>query len=117
MSPIATLAAAKATPTESAAPMPKATQEEGERALVNTGVVARRLAAQLGIGDDPGPPLVPPTGQHPVPPVPPELQALVERHTTVRASTALDQRSRLGPLPWIAAAILVVTALVLIFWP
>jgi hypothetical protein len=91
--------------------------EEGERALVNTGVVARRLAAQLGIGDDPGPPLVPPTGQHPVPPTPPELQALVERHTTTRASTALDERSRLGPLPWIAAAVLVVTALVLIFWP
>lgn len=91
--------------------------EEGERALVNTGVVARRLAAQLGIGDDPGPPLVPPTGQHTVPDMPPELQALIERHTTTRASTALDQRSRLGPLPWIAAAILVVTALVLIFWP
>jgi serine/threonine protein phosphatase PrpC len=91
--------------------------EEGERALVSTGVVARRLAAQLGIGDDPGPPLVPPTGQHTVPDMPPELQALIERHTTTRASTALDQRSRLGPLPWIAAAILVVTALVLIFWP
>lgn len=90
--------------------------EEGDRALVNTSVVARRLAAQLGIGEDPGPPVVPATGQHPVPEAPPELQALIERHTSTRASTAFDEGARLGPLPWVAAATILAIALVLIFW-
>lgn len=55
MSPIATLAAAKATPTESAAPMPKATQDEGERALrqVHRAVSElRRGAAALVLAED-----------------------------------------------------------------
>jgi protein phosphatase len=38
--------------------------EEGERALTSTSYVARRLAARVGIGDDPGPPVVPPTGPY-----------------------------------------------------
>lgn len=42
--------------------------EQGERALTSTSYVARRLAARAGIGDDPGPPAVPPTGQHTVVP-------------------------------------------------
>jgi serine/threonine protein phosphatase PrpC len=90
--------------------------EEGDRALVDTSVVARRLAAQLGIGEDPGPPVVPATGQHSVPDAPPELLALIERHTTTRASAALVQGARLGPLPWVAAAAILALALVLIFW-
>src|SRR5690606_21515611 len=40
--------------------------EEGDRALVSTSLVARRLAARAGLVDDPGPPVVPATGQHPV---------------------------------------------------
>jgi len=39
-------------------------REEGERAFTSTSYVARRLAARAGIGDDPGPPSVPATGQH-----------------------------------------------------
>jgi serine/threonine protein phosphatase PrpC len=39
-------------------------REEGDRALTTTSYVARRLAARVGIGDDPGPPVVPATGQH-----------------------------------------------------
>jgi serine/threonine protein phosphatase PrpC len=39
-------------------------REEGERALTSTSYVAKRLAARAGIGDDPGPPSVPATGQH-----------------------------------------------------
>ncbi len=39
-------------------------REEGERALYSTSYVARRLAARVGIGEDPGPPVVPATGQH-----------------------------------------------------
>lgn len=39
-------------------------REEGERAFTSTSYVARRLAARAGIGDDPGPPTVPATGQH-----------------------------------------------------
>lgn len=41
-------------------------REEGERALTSTSYVARRLAAQAGIGTDPGPPIVPATGRHAV---------------------------------------------------
>ena len=41
-------------------------REEGERALTSTSYVVRRLAARAGIGDDPGPPVVPATGRHPV---------------------------------------------------
>jgi PPM family protein phosphatase len=41
-------------------------REEGERALTSTSNVARRLAARVGIGEDPGPPIVPATGQHAV---------------------------------------------------
>jgi hypothetical protein len=51
-----------------------------------------------------------------VPEAPPELLALIERHTTTRASTALDQRSRLGLLPWLAATAILALALILIFW-
>ncbi|MCB9562713.1 MAG: serine/threonine-protein phosphatase [Kofleriaceae bacterium] len=43
--------------------------EEGDRALYSTSYVARRLAARVGIGEDPGPPVVPATGQHAVLPV------------------------------------------------
>jgi protein phosphatase len=43
-------------------------REQGERALTSTSYVARRLAARAGIGEDPGPPIVPATGQHTVVP-------------------------------------------------
>ncbi len=39
-------------------------REEGERALTSTSYVARRLAARAGVGNDPGPPVLPATGQH-----------------------------------------------------
>ncbi len=42
--------------------------EEGERGLFSTSFVGRRLAARVGIGEDPGPPVVPATGQHAVVP-------------------------------------------------
>ena len=38
--------------------------EEGDAALAETSTVVRRLAARIGIGDDPGPRRVPNTGQH-----------------------------------------------------
>jgi hypothetical protein len=41
-------------------------REEGERAFTSTSNVARRLAARIGIGEDPGPPVVPATGQFPL---------------------------------------------------
>ena len=50
------------------APPPKFVEfdprEQGERALTSTSYVVRRLAAQAGIGDDPGPPVLPATGRH-----------------------------------------------------
>ncbi|HTJ43269.1 MAG TPA: protein phosphatase 2C domain-containing protein [Kofleriaceae bacterium] len=39
-------------------------REEGERALHSTSFVVRRLAARVGIGEDPGDPVVPATGTH-----------------------------------------------------
>ena len=39
-------------------------REEGARALHSTSFVVRRLAARVGIGEDPGDPVVPATGQH-----------------------------------------------------
>jgi PPM family protein phosphatase len=39
-------------------------REEGERALHSTSFVVRRLAARVGIGEDPGEPVVPATGTH-----------------------------------------------------
>ncbi|MEZ4404822.1 MAG: protein phosphatase 2C domain-containing protein [Kofleriaceae bacterium] len=41
-------------------------REEGARALTSTSYVVRRLAAAAGIGADPGPPVVPSTGRHPL---------------------------------------------------
>ena len=38
--------------------------EEGDAALAETSTVVRRLAARIGIGDDPGPRRIPNTGQH-----------------------------------------------------
>jgi len=43
-------------------------REEGERALHSTSFVVRRLAARVGIGEDPGDPVVPATGTHMVVP-------------------------------------------------
>lgn len=39
-------------------------REEGPAALTTTSNVARRLAARAGLGPDPGPPVVPATGQY-----------------------------------------------------
>jgi protein phosphatase len=39
-------------------------REEGARALTSTSYVARRLAARAGLGPDPGPPVVPATGNY-----------------------------------------------------
>lgn len=90
--------------------------EDGDRALVSTSRVAQRLAAQLGLGEDPGPPVVPATGQHTTPSPPPELQALVDRHRSMRASEVLEERSRLGLLPWVAAAMIALLAGALVLW-
>ncbi|ACY15971.1 PP2C family protein-serine/threonine phosphatase [Haliangium ochraceum] len=88
--------------------------EEGDRALVTTSKIGRRLAAQVGIGEDAEPPVVPATGRMRVPPTPPELQNLVDRYRA--ASTSFDQGARLGPLPWVAAALLGLCALLLALW-
>jgi serine/threonine protein phosphatase PrpC len=84
--------------------------EEGDRALTTTSWVARRLAARAGIGDDPGPPLIPATGQHPVY----RGEALEDDDAGASipgpASARLAERSRLGLLAWglaVAAAVVV----------
>lgn len=87
--------------------LPKYTEldpsEEGERALYSTSFVARRLAARVGIGEDPGPPIVPATGQH-----------TVVRRDGVGASPMpgpATRELRQRGLPWLAwAAILGVAA-------
>ncbi len=89
--------------------------EEGERALTTTSVVARRLAARAGIGDDPGPPVVPATGQHSV-----VRAALADRQRDSNkivgpATAVLARGSRLGWSVWLLAiaAVLFVLSLLL----
>lgn len=89
-------------------------REEGARALASTSVVARRLAARAGLVEDPGPPVVPATGQHLA--VRGPGQAAGQRGDSQApgpATVALAQRSRLSVWIWIAAivAALVVGAL------
>jgi len=70
-------------------------REEGERALYSTSYVARRLAARVGIGDDPGPPVVPATGQH----------AVVRREGIIGSGPTLGPATRelrQRGLPWFA---------------
>ncbi len=83
--------------------------EEGEQALANTSVVARRLAAQVGIGEDPGPTVVPATGQHVAP----------RRATRIdfRESSGANMRVRVRHLwPWILLFLLVSIAGVYVLW-
>lgn len=95
--------------------------EEGERALLATSQVARRLAARAGIGDDPGPPVVPATGQHvAVPPVP-HISArtpedMDEGELGGPAAAVVHERSRLGLVPWILAALVLLVAGGLLVW-
>jgi protein phosphatase len=76
-------------------------REEGERAFTSTSYVARRLAARAGIGDDPGPPVVPNTGQH----------AIIPRGRVAPGMTLSDvagpaaRRVRTPSSPWFIAAI------------
>jgi serine/threonine protein phosphatase PrpC len=93
--------------------------EEGERALTTTSWVARRLAAEAGIGDDPGPPPIPATGQHaayqgelPELAAPPEPEQPAIRPVEAR----LAERSRLGLLAWITILLAALAVGVLLLW-
>jgi serine/threonine protein phosphatase PrpC len=88
--------------------------EEGARALHSTSYVVRRLAARVGIGDDPGPPVVPATGQH-----------LALRHNTTGPTAAIADlagpaRARLGSgaerARWWAAVIALTVAAAAAGW-
>jgi protein phosphatase len=83
-------------------------REEGERAFTTTSYVARRLAARAGIGDDPGQPTVPATGQHLVlaatrPPSPRRTPTDVSGPARAR----LDASQRSMWWAWVIAAIVV----------
>lgn len=91
--------------------------EEGPGALTTTSWVARRLAAQAGIGDDPGPPSVPATGQHAVfrgdvPEIDPAAVPEFEGPATAR----LAQRERLGLIAWVVALAIAAVVVLLLLW-
>ena len=91
--------------------------EEGEQALATTSWVARRLAARAGIGDDPGPPLVPATGQHAVfrgdvPTVGGDDVPEFEGPATRR----LAERERLGLVAWVIVVVAVAAIGIILFW-
>lgn len=90
--------------------------EEGERALATTSWVARRLAAKAGIGDDPGPPPIPATGQHPVY----RGDALEGDDAAASypgpAAARLAERSRLGLVAWAVAVAAAVAVGALLLW-
>jgi serine/threonine protein phosphatase PrpC len=66
-------------------------REEGERALHSTSFVVRRLAARVGIGEDPGDPVVPATGTHMI--VPRKRGTGAQAHI---ADVAGPARARIG---------------------
>lgn len=77
-------------------------REEGDRALTSTSYVARRLAARVGIGEDPGPPVVPATGQHLIVPRA-EGRAPARAHPDVLGPARRELRDRGLPLvAWVA---------------
>ncbi len=91
--------------------------EEGPSALTTTSWVARRLAAQAGIGDDPGPPAVPATGQHAVfRGDVPEIDPGEVPDFEGPASARLAERERLGLVAWALAFVLAVVVVVLLLW-
>ncbi len=92
--------------------------EEGDHALATTSWVARRLAARAGIGDDPGPPVVPATGQHAV------FRGEVPGISTDDevppyqgpATRRLAERERLGLVAWVVAILAVVAIGIILLW-
>jgi PPM family protein phosphatase len=79
--------------------------EEGDRALTDTSWVARRLAARAGVVDDPGPPVVPATGQHAIIRVPPTRPPRPRSEVDAElgpAGAALAERARVRPWMWVS---------------
>jgi len=93
-------------------------QEEGERALATTSWVARRLAARAGLADDPGPPVLPTTGQHPVysGQVPEPGDRDVADDPRGPAAAVLAERERLGLVAWVVAALAAIALLAWLLW-
>ncbi len=100
--------------------------EGGDRALATTSWVARRLAARAGLVDDPGPEVVPATGQHTSlsetargAPVRAERRrggaagSVRPRRRRGPAAEAFDRSASLGVWPWLVAG-LVMLALALV---
>jgi PPM family protein phosphatase len=94
--------------------------EEGERALTDTSWVARRLAARAGVVDDPGPPVVPATGQYSmlrVPPTrPPRPRSAGDTAPLGPAGAALAERARVRPWMWVAAVLCAVLVFLLVLF-
>jgi len=90
--------------------------EEGDRALTTTSWVARRLAAKAGLAEDPGPPPIPATGQHPVyrgdVPGPGGGEAAPDGPASVR----LQRSSRPGLVAWILVAVAALAVGALVLW-
>jgi PPM family protein phosphatase len=78
-------------------------REEGQRALTSTSFVQRRLAARVGIGEDPGPPVVPATGQHRVLRVRPTTEETIE-DVPGPAQQRLHRPRGMGVLAWLLLA-------------
>ncbi|MEM9490377.1 MAG: protein phosphatase 2C domain-containing protein [Myxococcota bacterium] len=87
-------------------------QEEGQAALSTTAVVARRLAARAGLGEEPDPPSVPMTIQHPVVRAGQTGRGGARHNRDIAgpAQSALAKSSRISPRAWVIAGILVLAA-------
>ncbi|WP_428262454.1 PP2C family protein-serine/threonine phosphatase [Haliangium sp.] len=100
--------------------------EEGDRAMIDTARVARRLAAQFGLDEDPGPPVVPATGQYLAQRGPRQPRYQVTSSTDAESTDAesTDAESmraetsgpRMAPLLWIAAVVMAVTVATWLAW-
>jgi hypothetical protein len=92
--------------------------EEGSQALTTTSWVARRLAARAGIGDDPGPPRVPATGQHAVfrGDVPEVSSGEAVPEFEGPATRRLAERERLGLVAWVILTLAIVAIGIILVW-
>ena len=87
--------------------------EEGSQGLFSTSVIVRRLAARIGIGEDPGPPVVPATGQ---------FKAIRRSRRGDGAdpggpaARALQERSQLSASARFLAVLAALSAIVYLFW-
>lgn len=90
--------------------------EEGDRALLHTSRVARRLARRAGLRADTLPPGIPATGQHPIVTDPDVTPIPIASDRRGPAHAALARGQRLGATVWLLAVLALIAFGVWLVW-